>query len=69
MTIGQRAYLALCENAEKKGLSFAQEARSCNIEPHYIQYWRKNGNPSAVNLKELALAGYDIYYILTGEKT
>lgn len=68
MTIGQRCYLALNDRAERRGVSCAKECRKCNIEPHYLQYWRKGGNPSAKALKELALAGYDIYYILTGER-
>ena len=69
MTIGQRAYQTVVETAEKKGISLLKECARMDINPGLVKEWKTRNNPSANVLRDLAEYGYDVHYILTGEKT
>lgn len=66
-TIGERAYMAIREKAGRKNI--VKEMKRLDIVNTSLYGW-KNGaaNPSAYYLAKMALAGYDIYWILTGER-
>lgn len=68
MTIGERAYLAICEKAEQEGISVKQECWNLEIDYRAIYGWKmKRGSPRADTLQRMCLMGYDVIYILTGE--
>lgn len=69
MTIGQRAYQAVMETAERKGISFLKECARMDVNPGLVKEWKTRNNPSANILQVLAKGGYDIHYILTGEES
>lgn len=68
MTIGERAAQEIRNRVGTAGTLKAELER---LECHYDNFrqWGKcNLNPSAYALRSMALHGYDVYYILTGEK-
>lgn len=68
--IGDRAYLAICERAKQNGRKKTAEAMKAGVSPTSLFGWEKrNTNPSALALQQMALAGYDVIWILTGEVT
>ena len=67
-TIGNRAYNEIRKRARKNGVSPYQEAEKIGILYSAFYDWGKNGNPSAYYLQQMALAGYDVIYILTGKE-
>ena len=66
--IGGRAVQAIkrrCPNPKKVD----EELAKLDIPKHTYNNWITRGyNPSAYYLQQMALQGYDIYYILTGGK-
>ena len=70
MTIGQRAAQAIRETAAREGIKLFQELYLLGFSKEAFYGWEKNGHePQAYFLRQLALAGYDVYWILTGERT
>lgn len=70
MTVGQRAYMEMQAKVSEEGISISQECRNLGINSSTAQSWQKGrSNPSSYPLQQMALMGYDVIYILTGEKT
>lgn len=67
-TIGNRAYKEIKKRARQNGIKSYKEAEKAGITSGSLSAWKKNSDPSAYCLKLMALAGYDVIYILTGEK-
>ena len=68
-TIGNRAVIAIKDRANKNGISLHQEAKKIGIDARSTTLWSQNGNPSAYYLQQMALAGYDVIWILTGKES
>lgn len=69
MTIGQRAWQEICRMAEEEEISCWRECRNLGIARKAVYEWRHNNkNPNADSLQKLCLMGYDVVYILTGER-
>ena len=70
MTIGQRGYIAIHDRASEKNITVQQECDDLDINSSIVGYWKRGeSNPRADVLQKMAFAGYDVIYILTGEKT
>lgn len=68
-TIGNRAYKEIKKRARQNGIAPYKEAEKLGISSsHVLSGWKKNFNPSAYYLQQMYYAGYDVIYILTGEK-
>ena len=68
-TIGQRMAQALENRAKENGITSKQECEKLNIPYDTFRDWHKRSVcPSTYYLRKLALAGYDVYWILTGER-
>ena len=68
MDIGERAAQAIRERAAKKGISPVKEAEHLGTSRKTYRDWAFRGrNPCGYWLQQMALAGYDIHWILTGE--
>ena len=67
-TIGQRAVKEIKKRARENGVSTCKEAAKLGITSTTIASWKNNVNPSAYYLQQMFFAGYDVIYILTGEK-
>lgn len=67
--IGLRAARAIREMLEVNGTTLAFELDCLNL-PHsrFWKYEHGRFNPSAEVLSSMAKLGYDIHYILTGER-
>jgi transcriptional regulator with XRE-family HTH domain len=69
MTVGQRAAKAIRDRAKKNGETLEREADKVYVSRKVINDWEiHNRNPQAFFLQQMALAGYDIYWILLGGK-
>lgn len=68
MTIGNRAFKAIKERARKNGVSVYQEAKKIEGLEKVAYSWKDNMNPSTYWLQQMAFAGYDVIWILTGGK-
>ena len=68
MTIGNRAYKEIKKRAKENGIAPYKEAEKFGAHHRSLSEWKKNGNPSAYYLQQMYYAGYDVIYILTGEK-
>ena len=67
--IGLRAVEAIEEMAQKNGVRASKEYRKLDISANVWHSWKfLNFQPSAYFLRQMALAGYDVIYILTGVK-
>lgn len=67
--IGGRAYEVIKERSEKNGTKLGYEYRKIYVSGEAVYGWLNKGcNPSAGVLQQMALAGYDVYYVLTGIK-
>jgi hypothetical protein len=65
MDIGKRAYQAIRDRAGYRKLG--KETERIGILQSTVTAWKRgDADPSGYCLKLLALAGYDIYWILTG---
>lgn len=69
-TIGYRAYREISKVAFAKNIAPYKQAQSLNISASRLGDWRKGThNPSAGVLRRMALEGYDVMYILLGERS
>ena len=68
-TIGNRAYKAIKQRARENGISPSNEALKLGVSPKSLSDWKQNTNPTAYYLQQMCLAGYDVVYILTGERS
>lgn len=69
MTIGMRAAEAIKERARKNGSTLTSEFENLGLCRKVFGDWQKRGiDPSAYYLQQMALAGYDVIYILTGKE-
>lgn len=69
MTIGERAALAIQYRSERIGTSPAKLMEEMGSNRKTLRDWRsQNINPSAYWLQQLALDGYDVIWILTGQR-
>ena len=67
--IGVRAYIEIRNRAKEKGIKTQKELESMGIGSTAFYAWKKEGTaPSGYFLRQMALNGYDVIYILTGEK-
>lgn len=67
--IGYRAAKAIRERAKANRTSVLRECKRIDISNANIYNWEKFGkHPSTPVLQQLCFAGYDVIYILTGEK-
>lgn len=65
--IGKRAAKAIRERAKQNGTKLGQESLKVDVSRKVMNDWEKrNRNPSAYFLQQMALAGYDVIWILTG---
>lgn len=68
MTIGERAVEAIRARV-KPGQTLKEELDRLDMTYETLKRWTcYNMNPSAYFLQQMVLNGYDIYYILTGER-
>lgn len=68
-TIGERAAKEIKKRARANGVSMSKQASEISLTSVHIAHWTDGMNPSAYYLQQMALAGYDVIYILTGEKS
>lgn len=69
MTIGQRAVQLIRERVNKNGTTFKHECELITTTDTNVLVWSKGYvNPRAVILAEMCKQGYDVIYILTGER-
>ena len=66
--IGKRAYQEVCNRAYENGVAPYKEAQKIGIDSHSFYRWNKNTNPSAFYLARMLKYGYDVFYILSGER-
>lgn len=67
--IGRRAVAAIEEMAKKNGTKASKEYQKLDVTATVWHSWKwRNFSPSAYYLRQMALAGYDVTYILTGVK-
>lgn len=67
-TIGERAVKEIKKRARQNNVSMSKQASELYITSVHIAHWMDGMNPSAYYLQQMALAGYDVIYILTGVK-
>ena len=68
-SIGERAAQAIRVQAAKKGIPIYEECENIGTSRKVYRDWNKMGrNPTAYFFQQMALAGYDIYWILTGKE-
>ena len=68
-SIGERAVKEIKKRARQNGVSMSKEAAKLSLTSTILAHWTDNVNPSAYYLQQIALDGYDVIYILTGEKS
>ena len=67
MSIGERAALAIEAMAKKNGTTIEEECHNIGATRKAKHDWERHGrNPQAYFLQQMALAGYDVIWILTG---
>lgn len=67
MSIGKRAAYAIREAAEDRNVTIESECERLGTTRKTLGDWQKRGlSPSAYYLQQMALAGYDVIWILTG---
>lgn len=68
-TIGERALQAIRERSEMNKTKFCEECKKINATKQVAINWGSRGlNPNAYFLQQMALAGYDVIWILTGKE-
>ena len=66
-SIGERAAQAIRERASQNGTRLEEELKKLGILKKSFEVWECGRfSPSAYFLQQMALAGYDVLYILTG---
>lgn len=67
--IGRRAAAEIRRTAAENDTSITFELECCGLYRELLHRWEKKPyEPTGEKLKGLALAGYDVHYILTGER-
>lgn len=67
--IGQRAAQAIRERAKQNGTKLEEESLKVYVSRKVMNDWeRRSVNPSAYFLQQMALSGYDVFWILTGQE-
>lgn len=66
--IGRRAVEAIENRAKRNGVKTSKERRKLGLSVQVFSRWKTQYMPSAYFLRQMALEGYDVHYILTGEK-
>jgi hypothetical protein len=70
MTIGQRAVECIERRAWDNNTTVEEQCNLIDVDRSRMHFWRKSeSNPNASVLAEMCRLGYDVKYILTGEKT
>lgn len=65
--IGKRAATAIRERAARNGTKKGWEQETLNLTRKTFRLWERGENaPSAYFLQQMAFAGYDVVWILTG---
>ena len=68
-TIGERAAHLIRVKATMKGISIEEECANIGASRKVYRDWKKMGrNPTAYFFQQMALAGYDVIWILTGKE-
>ena len=68
-TVGERTVQAIKDRAKQNGTKKSVEAEKLGISRRVMCGWDKSRtDPSAYFLQQMALHGYDIYWILTGKE-
>ena len=69
MTIGERAYKAISDRADQKGVGIIEYAKSIGISQPNLSHWKNaRSEPRAYLLSIMAEAGLDVHWILTGQR-
>ncbi len=69
MTIGERAYKAISDRADQKGVGIVGYAKSIGISQPNLAHWKNaHSEPRAYLLSLMAEAGLDVRWILTGQE-
>lgn len=67
--IGERTVQAIKDRAKKNGTKKSVEAEKLGISRRVMCGWKNSHtDPSAYFLQQMALAGYDVFWILTGKE-
>lgn len=67
--VNKRAVAAIEERAKQNGVRASKEYKKLDISYNVWHSWKHKGfQPSSYFLRQMALAGYDVMYILTGVK-
>lgn len=67
--IGKRAAKAIRERSQENGTKLEEESMKIYVSRKVMNDWEiRNRNPSAFFLQQMALSGYDVYWILTGQE-
>ncbi len=67
--IGKRAAKAIRERAKQNGTKLGEESYKVDVSRKAMNDREKRKrNPSAYFLQQMALAGYDVVWILTGQE-
>lgn len=67
--IGKRAAQAIRERSKENGTKLEEESMKLYVSRKVMNNWElRNRNPSAFFLQQMALAGYDVFLILTGRE-
>jgi hypothetical protein len=69
VTIGERAYKAISEHANQKGVGIVEYAKNIGISQSNLAHWKNaHSEPRAYLLSLMAEAGLCVHWILTGKK-
>lgn len=68
MTIGQRAAQAVKERAKEKGITIEQECEAIKTSKSTVYDWATCMTPGGYILSEMYRQGYDVIWILSGER-
>ena len=68
--IGKRTAQLLIEREAQTGVPARKQLENMGMRPRNLSAWQSEGrNPGGYALSQMALAGYDVMYILTGRRT
>lgn len=67
--IGRRAAAAIRDRAHERNSTYTVQRQQLGLEQSVFHRWEHGqGAPGAKFLQAMALDGYDVHYILTGER-